>query len=97
MSHPQSRFRVDGPTFVVPARCRVLPGDVVEGVVKPGMLINIPDLPVPLRIIGTELISRTDLPAQVGLTFAYSSEEEASVWEALDLDKCVLDVMKGDA
>ncbi len=87
-----TRFRAYD-TFSIKGRGLVLSGWIIEGTLKVGMTLFVPDFPRRLTIDGLEFIHNTD-PAgpKLGLLFLSTDPDEMQLWKSLDVKEKVFEV-----
>jgi len=91
-----SKFRVND-TFALESRqLFVLAGSIVEGQIRAGMIVNVPlnsSLLISGAIHSIEFARRTDGREDVCLCITYEDSDELRVWNALNVQDEVLDVV----
>jgi uncharacterized protein (DUF1015 family) len=91
-----SKFRVNDTFALESRRLFVLAGSIVEGQIRAGMIVNVPlnsSLLISGQIHSVEFVRRTDEREDVCLCIAYEGSDELGVWNALNVQNEMLDVV----
>ena len=91
-----SKFRVNDTFALESRRLFVLAGSIVEGQIRAGMIVNVPlnsSLLISGQIHSVEFARRTDEREDVCLCIAYEGSDELGVWNALNVQNEMLDVV----
>jgi uncharacterized protein (DUF1015 family) len=91
-----SKFRVNDTFALESRRLFVLAGSIVEGQIRAGMIVDVPlnsSLLISGQIHSVEFVRRTDEREDVCLCIAYEGSDELGVWNALNVQNEMLDVV----
>jgi hypothetical protein len=90
------KFWVNHTFALEPRRLFVLAGSIVEGQVRPGMIVNVPlnsSLLISGQIHSVEFARRSDGREDVCLCITYEDPDELAVWNDLNIQNETLDVV----
>jgi hypothetical protein len=91
------RFRVEY-TFAIAERgLFVLVGEIVEGAVRPGMVLQVPlndMVTMTAPVHGVEFVDGPDQQSRTGLTLKCEDDIDLSLWRGLNLDGHVFTVVE---
>ena len=91
-----ARFRVRRSFFLESRKLVVLEGEIAEGAIAPGMLVQVlqnSSLSMSAPIRSVEAIDHAGGIAYVGLCIQYSDSMEQALWRGMNLSGEVLDVL----
>jgi hypothetical protein len=93
-----AKFEADS-TFVIKGRGLLLAGWIVDGRVKPGMILSLHSFPRNLPILGIEFIYHIPRLRRglIGLLFHLESEPDTSLWKSLDIKGQILEIQDADS
>lgn len=69
-------------------------GWILDGRIKPGMILSLPSFPRKLPILGIEFLYRIPRlrSGLIGLLFLLESDPDTSLWNSLDVKGLILEI-----
>jgi hypothetical protein len=94
------RFRVEYTFIIAERRLFVLAGEIVEGSVRPGMVLQVPlndMVTITAPVHGVEAVDRPGQRSRTGLTLQCEDDIDLSLWRGLNLEGDVFAVVEPEA